>query len=238
MSFVRRLSIGALTATAVAAGMLFVGPAPAEAGVTLHLRKAISILPVAGETRAGYDRDKFGRWTDSDGDCQDTRSEVLRQETRTPVTGSCTVVTGKWVSPYDGAIWTSASDVDIDHLVPLAEAWDSGAKKWNRATRRAFANDLGDPRTLVAVTDNVNSAKGDRDPAHWMPTQKQCTYIAQWVAVKSRWQLSVDRAEKNALTRIAAGCSNSTIKFTRAKVVERTAAPSGSVPAPEPSSGC
>ena len=88
----------------------------------------------------------------------------------------------------------SPSDLDIDHLVPLAEAWDSGARNWTAAQRQAYANDLGDARALVAVTDNVNQAKGDQDPAEWMPPAAgaTCRYVGEWAAVKIRWRLTVD----------------------------------------------
>jgi hypothetical protein len=118
---------------------------------------------------------------DADRDRCDTRAEVLYAEARTkPRVGvGCTLVGGRWYSPYDHRWWTRTSDVDIDHVVALAEAWDSGARRWSTASRRAFANDWGDAGTLAAVTDNVNSAKGDRDPAQWLPpyTAYRCTYI-------------------------------------------------------------
>src|SRR5262245_40972770 len=118
--------------------------------VTVRLREAVRRLPVAHETRVGYVRDRFRLWVDADGDCRDTRDEVLAAESRTRVTG-CDVTRGRWVSYYDRAVWRNSSDVDIDHLVPLAEAWDSGAKRWNASTRQRYANDLGDRRNLVAV---------------------------------------------------------------------------------------
>jgi hypothetical protein len=93
-----------------------------------------------------------------------TRNEVLIAEATTKPTigASCKLTGGRWHSYYDNADWTLASDLDIDHLVPLAEAWDSGARNWTAAQREQYANDLGDARDLVAVTDNVNQAKGDR----------------------------------------------------------------------------
>ena len=219
MSRFRRATIGTVTATLVASGMILFTGASAEAGtVTVKLRGAINNLPVAGETRSGYDRGKFRHWIDANGDCQDARSEVLRAETRSRISGSCTVQTGRWLSYYDGATWTQPSDVDVDHMVPLAEAWDSGAKRWTTATRKAYANDIGDGRTLVAVTDNVNQSKGDRDPAEWLPQQRQCRYVAQWVAVKIRWSLKVDRSEKNALSRVAGSCDNVRITVTKASI--------------------
>jgi len=110
------------------------------------------------------------------------------------------------------------ADLDIDHFVPLAEAWDSGARTWTTTQRRAFANDLGDSRSLVAVTDNVNQAKGDQDPATWIPSHSPARYryAAEWLAVKIRWRLTVDTAEKNTLTNLANGCTNVTITVTHA----------------------
>lgn len=207
-----------LTAAALTGGLLVTSAVPADAAVVKRLRTAVADLPVATETRSGYERSKFRHWNDSNSDCQDTRAEVLAAESKITVRG-CSIVKGSWVSYYDRKTWTKASDVDIDHLVPLAESWDSGAKKWNADTRARYANDLGDARTLVAVTDNVNQSKGDRDPADWLPRYGKCTYVAQWVAVKIRWSLRVDRTEKSALTKLAADCDNQKITVTKAKIV-------------------
>ena len=102
--------------------------------------------------------------------------------------------------------------------MPLAEAWDSGARTWTTTQRRSFANDLGDSRGLVAVTDNVNQAKGDQDPATWMPSYgpARCRYVGEWLAVKLRWRLTVDNAERSALVSLAGGCPDVTITVTRA----------------------
>jgi Protein of unknown function (DUF1524) len=183
------------------------------------LMTAISDLTVATENRTGYNRDLFPHWVDADGDGCHTRNEVLIAEADDPVTvgSGCSLSGGRWFSYYDRLSWTNPSDVDIDHMVPLAEAWDSGARTWTTSVRQAFANDLGDYRTLVGVTDNVNQAKGDQDPQTWMPTYDKCRYLREWVAVKHRWRLSVDSGEKSALTSLAAGCSNTTITVTRAR---------------------
>lgn len=176
-------------------------------------------LPVATETRSGYARSKFRHWVDTNGDCQDTRSEVLRQESERAVTGGCTVLDGAWRSRYDGRTWYRASDVDVDHHVALAEAWDSGAKKWNAGTRERFANDLRDRRTLNAMTDNLNQSKSDRDPGEWMPPNQRCGYVTDWVAVKVRWGLMVDRAEKSTLESYATSCSHRIVRVSRARIV-------------------
>lgn len=215
--------------------------------VRMRLRQAVTQLPVSTETRRGYDRDKFQHWLDADGDCQDTRDEVLDAESLTEVSG-CDISTGQWRSYYDGAVWTDASDVDIDHMVPLAEAWDSGARGWTAGTRTRYANDLHDPRPLVAVTDNVNQSKSDRDPAEWMPDLGKCRYVREWVAVKIRWRLTVNTLEKQALRDHAENCRNTIVKVRRAKVVHAgagggdttTCAPGYSpcVPPPPPDLDC
>ncbi len=172
-------------------------------------------LPQAPEHRAGYSRDLFRLWIDANGDGCDTRHEVLIDEAvKAPHVGSgCSLTGGKWISPYDGVVVTNASGLDIDHLVPLAEAWDSGANRWTAARREAFANDLGVPWALFAVTASSNRSKGDQDPAEWLPPLKsdRCTYVVDWVAVKIRWGLSVDPTERRALLADAAGCGNTRI---------------------------
>ena len=198
---------------------LTVAAAPAQAGsYSTPLRTAISQLPVATEVRTGYDRTLFPHWKDLDGDCQDTRHEVLIAETSVSPTyttsSRCSVATGRWFSYYDRVSWTAASDVDIDHVVALAEAWDSGARNWTTSRRQSFANDLGDSRSLIAVTDNVNQSKGDQDPSTWLPTYDRCRYILEWTAVKIRWGLTVDTAEKNTLTSLGSQCTNVTLSVT------------------------
>jgi hypothetical protein len=209
----------AAIAAAVTASTLFASPARAET-YSAPLRTAVASLPVATEIRTGYNRDLFPHWIDADGDGCNTRYEVLIAEAvTTPSVGSgCTLSGGRWYSYYDNAYWTIPSDLDIDHFVPLAEAWDSGARTWTTTRRRSFANDLGDYRSLVAVTDNVNQSKGDQDPAQWLPSyaSARCRYVQEWVAVKIRWRLTVDSSEKSALTSLANGCTNVTITVVRA----------------------
>ncbi|WP_028636622.1 HNH endonuclease family protein [Nocardioides sp. URHA0032] len=195
---------------------LLVGAVPGAASAeAMRLRAAVRALPVAAETPDGYDRDLFRHWVDADHDCQDTREEVLVAESRVPVDG-CTVSTGEWFSWYDRETWTQSSDVDIDHLVPLKEAWDSGARGWDAETRERYANDLGDARALVAVTDNVNQSKGDRDAAEWLPEFSVCRYVRDWTAIKLRWGLAVDPAEKTALRHRARHCRNRVVDFAPA----------------------
>ena len=178
--------------------------APASAAAPrISFSAALQRLPVKSEHIGGYTRSLFGGWIDADGDGFNTRAEVLISESKVSVTWNArrTILTGRWYSLYDATTWTKASDVDIDHVVPLAEAWRSGAWGWSRDRRVAYANDLGAGWTLRAVTDNVNQAKGDDDPANWMPPYAgaTCRYLADWVSVKLRWRLSVDPAERSSI---------------------------------------
>ncbi|MFE5188221.1 HNH endonuclease family protein [Streptomyces sp. NPDC056628] len=207
----RRVSILAALTGVIASVGLFTGPSASAALPTpvsaATARSYLSQLTVATENRTGYDRDLFPHWITQSGACN-TRETVLKRDGSGVVTdSSCAATSGSWYSPYDGATWTAASDLDIDHVVPLAEAWDSGAGSWTTSLRQAFANDLTQPQ-LIAVTDNVNQAKGDQDPATWMPsrTAYRCTYVRAWVQVKYYYDLSVDSAEKSALTSYLANC--------------------------------
>jgi hypothetical protein len=118
-------------------------------------------------------------------------------------------VSGQWLSLFDGVTTTDPSSFDVDHMVPLKEAWDSGAYGWDSATRTAFANDLGYAHSLVAVTASSNRSKSDRDPAQWLPSNEAflCSYTFRWLAVKYRWSLSIDRAEALQLGRLVSSCS-------------------------------
>jgi hypothetical protein len=196
-------------------------PPAAEAAVTKkRLRHLVRSLEVAREVRRGYDRDKFPHWAGQGHGC-DTRDRVLLAEARRDprVVGSCDLRGGRWFSYYDGRRTRNPSTFDVDHLVPLAEAWDSGARRWNLRTRTRFANDLGDRRALVAVSASSNRSKSDRDPAEWLPRRRvRCRYVAEWTAIKTRWSLSVDRAEKRTLRRLARDCRNRPITVRTATV--------------------
>lgn len=216
--FVRVVGASVTTLILTATTLTVAGSPAQAASYSAPLRTAISQLPVAAEVRTGYDRSLFPHWKDANGDCQDARAEVLISESSVTPTytssSKCSVSKGKWFSYYDRVTWTLASDVDIDHMVALAEAWDSGARNWTTSRRQAYANDLDDYRSLVGVTDNVNQAKGDQDPATWLPTYDRCRYLLDWTAVKVRWRLSVDSAEKNALTSLGNQCNNVTLNVT------------------------
>lgn len=178
-------------------------PAPPPPADPVGLR----IEPERGD---GYDRDLFRHWVDADGDGCDTRKEVLIAESLEPVqTGSsCAILSGRWYSIYDNTETTDSSRFDIDHVVALKEAWDSGAWNWTADQRRSFANDLSQPFFLIAVSASSNRSKSDRDPAEWLPTNGgyRCEYVRIWVAVKRAWNLSVDQAEHDAIRNTLANC--------------------------------
>ncbi|WP_375404842.1 HNH endonuclease family protein [uncultured Amnibacterium sp.] len=171
-------------------------------------------LKVKAESHSSsYKRTKFELWIDANGDHENTRAEVLKSESKTKVTENTrhTVKKGTWTSPYDGTATTVASKLDIDHLVPVEEAWTSGAYGWSAKEREANANDLGYGASLTAVTTHANRSKGDREPNAYLPTltSYRCTYVRNWIAVKYRWKLAVNTAEKSALTTdIATYCAS------------------------------
>lgn len=164
------------------AGTVPAHSAAQAADETLPLREAIARLPVALEDRTGYDRVReFGSgWTDADRDGCNTRMEVLLDEAKEPPakTGRCTLDEGRWYSWYDDTWIDGPRGLDIDHVVPLAEAWDSGAKAWTRDRRVAYANYLGDDRHLEAVSLRSNRQKADQDVAEWLPEESvHCKYL-------------------------------------------------------------
>ncbi|MER6477145.1 HNH endonuclease family protein [Streptomyces filamentosus] len=193
-----------------------------RAAVVLPVADAVAQLPVADEAREGYTRDKFRHWNaglDPADGCN-TRAEVLLDEaTSAPdVAAGCKLSGGTWLSYYDGQEVNDPGKLDIDHLVPLAESWDSGASGWDAARREAYANDQDAAVSLVAVTARSNRSKADKDPAEWMPPlpEAHCRYVGEWTATKLRWSLSVDQAEADALAVYAEACETTVVHYTPA----------------------
>lgn len=158
-----------------------------------------------------YRRKAFGGgWDyDSASGCN-TRERVLIEESLDPpVMGErCRPLGGRWISRYDDLETSDPADLEIDHFVPLAEAWRTGAAQWTEARREAFANDLDDPATLVAVSSRSNRSKGDSSPDQWLPPSvgDRCPYATDWIRVKARWDLAVSPAEKSVLVQVLSGC--------------------------------
>ena len=209
----RRLIPAALVAVLLTAFLQFgfssaAGATPPGIPTAATARTYLSSLTVAAWTHTTtYDRDLFPHWHTVSGTCN-TRETVLKRDgTNVVVSSACAATSGSWFSPYDGATWSAASDVDIDHMVPLKNAWISGAWGWTTAKRESFANDLTNPQ-LIAVTDNVNQSKSDQSPDSWKPplSSYHCTYARMWVKVKYVWALTVTSAEKSAITTMLATC--------------------------------
>ncbi|MEW2615030.1 HNH endonuclease family protein [Streptomyces sp. NPDC047880] len=194
----------------------------AHAAQIIPLAEAVASLPLATESRDGYTREAFKHWNSGDdpADGCSTRNEVLIAEAvDAPAVGPrCRLTGGTWWSYYDQTTVTSASGLDIDHMVPLAEAWDSGASAWTAQRREAYANDQGAEASLVAVTARSNRSKADQDPAQWMPPADDvhCRYAAEWTAAKLRWNLTIDATEHAALHDLAAACPDQTVTYTAA----------------------
>jgi hypothetical protein len=199
-------------------------PAPhgLRAAEVTTLADAVGRVPVENEDRTGYTRSAFKHWNSGDlADGCNTRNEVLLAEAVTaPAVGAgCKLTGGTWQSYYDNQEVTGPAGLDIDHMVPLAEAWDSGASAWTDARREAYANDQGAAASLVAVTARTNRQKADQDPAQWLPPapDAHCRYIGEWVATKLRWQLTADTTEMDALKVFAEGpCEDTIVQHTPA----------------------
>ncbi|MBV9026616.1 MAG: HNH endonuclease [Streptomycetaceae bacterium] len=170
--------------------------------------KELADLTVAApHSMAGYSRAKFPHWITQYGQC-DTREVVLARDGQDVIQDEkCRAISGTWYSEYDGKTLTSASQVDIDHMVPLANAWRSGADSWTTAERRRFANDLVDSQ-LIAVSAASNRSKGDQSPDQWAPPRYAywCTYSRAWTHIKYIYHLTITAPEKDKLTAMLDTC--------------------------------
>lgn len=149
---------------------------------------------------SNYKRSDWGRWIDTDRDCQDTRQEVLISESLIPVTmdsRKCKVTKGRWFCPYTGQFITDPSILDIDHLVPLKHAHEHGGSEWSREKKREYSNYLKDPRNLIAVHRSANRQKGAKAPHEWMPKFKPywCSYLSDWIIVKYKFKMFLSNEE-------------------------------------------
>lgn len=161
-----------------------------------------------GSFAPAYNRDDYiTSWKDLDSDCMNGRHEVLVIESRIQPTldpSGCYVQEGEWYDPFTGQVFTDPGDLQIDHMVSLKEAHDSGAHAWEPAKKSAFAQDLLNAKSLIAVSGNANQSKGSSDPAEWLPPNSDyhCEYVRNWVEVKHRYGLSIDEAERAAIENV------------------------------------
>ncbi|MBK5222500.1 MAG: HNH endonuclease [Acidimicrobiia bacterium] len=210
-------------------------PAPPAADVVpLDLLGQLIVAPEAES--ATYDRDRFSHWIDADGNGCHTRCEVLAEERLDSLPG---LAGGGWLSTYDGYSTDDASELEVDHVVALSEAWRSGAWSWSDARRRDFANDLDHPGALTAVTAATNRSKSDRDPSSWQPPNREawCGYASDWVSTKVRWGLSADDAEVRALTNMLNGCGP-VLRAVPPMLPAPAPAPTPTLDAPPAAGGC
>ncbi len=214
-------------------------PASARAGDAYEASlNALVVTPHSNNPP--YDRDDWHpRWRDADGDCQDTRAEVLIAESSDSVTfrqgRQCTVDRGRWVGPWSGTTFSQASDVDVDHHVPLKNAHVSGGAAWSRAQKEAYANDLDLPAALQAMEDGLNQQKSAYGPEAWKPPLRRawCQYARDWIDVKAKYRLAVTAAEKNALHQMLATCREAASN-PPAAAAQPIAPPPAPIPVPAP----
>lgn len=185
-------------------------PAPPAGEHSSGVLSQLAGLEIAEEpARVGYSRDLFSHWNDPDGNGCDARQDALIDQAIAPVQRDlfgCHVVEGDWYSVFDAVTYSGpAENVDIDHMVSLAEAWDSGADTWTNDQRTAFAND---PANLLVVTATSNRSKGASDLAEWQPPQHDawCLTATITIETKDRWDLSIDQAEHQQLEEMARTC--------------------------------
>ena len=223
-------------------------PTPAPAPTATPEKPSVTLLSIVVAPVPGaiprYDRGEWRHWTDEDGDCQDARQEALVAESVSPVvytnSDQCRVASGAWVGPYTGEQFTDPARLDVDHMVPLGNAHQSGGWAWSPEQKRQYANDLSYGNHLIAVQASANRAKGSRSPAEWKPPVRGywCQYAVDWIAIKNTWELTAVEPEAEALREMLGTCAPSqTITVVRAGPIE-TAEPTptqlGVTPSPSP----
>jgi hypothetical protein len=217
---VNRMVILLAVVAVVAAVNYFSGPETAE-------RQEAAVSPDASEARelleglavsppgsmAGYSRELFPHWNGAEEhgwdvphpSCDVRDAALLRDGEDVVVADGCDIESGSWPDPYTGRTFSDPSDIDIDHVVPLANAWRSGASGWDEDERETYANA---PEVLLSVEDDANQEKGDKGPEAWKPPNEAvwCDYAARWVGIKADYDLSVNEQEKAALQEMLETC--------------------------------
>ena len=160
-----------------------------------------------------YNREEWRNWIDADGDCQNTRNEVLIRQSTGPVAyvdeKQCRVASGAWVGPFSGEEFTDPIYLHIDHMVPLANAHKSGGWNWSKEKKRQYTNDLSYDGHLIAVQTTTNSSKSNKGPERWKPPIEGywCQYAIDWITVKDKWELFASEAEAAALAGMLETCT-------------------------------
>jgi|SRR5215203_3621608 len=169
-------------------------------GVVLLLTGCTPETPMESSSNPKYNRSDWGDWINQGGGCNTRELVLKKQGSNVHVDSNCKALSGNWISSYDNVTETNPAKLDIDHIVPIKEAWDSGATRWSKEKKIQFYNDLDN---LVAVTLTSNRQKGDKDPAKWLPiAADRCHYVAKWKSIKARYQLDSDPAEVSAINKL------------------------------------
>ena len=192
-------------------------PAPEPTVAPPVLQEAVTLVITVAPIPAGipeYNRSDWKHWVDVDGDCQDSRQEVLVQESLDEVTfetdEKCRVETGRWYGVFDGHDLGNVGYLDIDHMVPLKNAHLSGAWAWSPEKKEQYANYLEEPDHLIAVASRANRSKGARGPEEWKPRDEGywCQYATDWAEIKERWSLTMTDPEAEAVVAMLGTCEN------------------------------
>lgn len=168
-----------------------------------RLPKGLQVARLEPQADTGYSRSRFGHgWADEDGDCQNSRMEALAAQSTIAVryadARKCRVVSGRWISPFTGNVLHNASEIDIDHVVPLKWAWDHGASEWPQEKRERFANDQVN---LWSVELSLNRQKGAHGPDDWLPPSGRCQYITRFVRIAKIYGLLLDDSQSDGYKR-------------------------------------
>ena len=199
----------------------------------VEARAALVTMTVAGPPGQPYSRDAFGSgWAsnarthgwDSQSGCNTRQAALMRDGQDVAVTANCKPETGTWLDPYSGVTLTNPSSLDIDHVVPLAEAWRTGAWQWDKDRRVALAND---PLEVIAVDGSQNKSKSDKGPEAWRPQNSAwCGYSLRWVAVKDKYALGLSsEAERSALEEMLDTCLVSSAQVDETMPTEAPSSP-------------
>lgn len=186
--------------------------------------KNLEKLKVKEPQRVPYNRDEWKHWSKVSGmpSCWNTRDQVLYEESTkgkvvlvdkndkkvSSVKNACKVIKGEWKDPYTGKTFTDPSKLDIDHMIPLSYAAKQGGQAWNADKKEKYANDLSNPKHLIAVEASANRQKGDQGPSTWKPSNKKyhCEYASDWIGISTQWKLSIPSADKKALAGMLKTC--------------------------------
>jgi hypothetical protein len=197
----------------VIALLLALLPTANSQSATTDAVTALNKLEVKGRApKTGYTRSQFPHWSDPDRNGCDARNDILKRDltdiTYKEGTRDCKVIAGQLLDPFSGKVIIFSPTkvvIDIDHVVALSNAWQTGAAYFDKNIRLLIAND---PINLLAVDAKLNRQKGDGDAATWLPPNKsfRCEYVARQVAVKSKYKLWVTEPEKVAITKILSSC--------------------------------